>query len=161
MESWSLSGKIGIRVNDQNQASNLSWTQKLAHYHVFMSGPLGQGATTISGTNDHLQLAIAGEPPYSTNEPEQLLYQRLGWSFPLTHLSWWVRGLPAPGSLHQQTLDDLQRLKHLTQSGWQIDYRNYQQIGHLELPAKLVMQRGDQLKLTVVIKQWQPELSVP
>jgi outer membrane lipoprotein LolB len=34
-------------------------------------------------------------------EPGSLLEEQLGWKLPMSHLAWWVRGLPAPDSKSQ------------------------------------------------------------
>jgi len=155
LDSWMLQGKIAIRVDQQNHAANLSWTQQGDHYRIFMAGPFGRGAVDIEGDEHHLRLLLAGEDPLETDAPQALLEQRLGWSFPLQQLAWWVRGLPAPDSAHRLTLDSQHRLQQLQQSGWQINYPRYALFATTELPAKLVLTRGDQLKLTLILKTWQ------
>ncbi|WP_210397109.1 lipoprotein insertase outer membrane protein LolB [Motiliproteus sediminis] len=154
-QHWTLQGKIAVRVNGTNNAANLNWTQHGDAYRIFMAGPLGRGAVDIEGTSQRLRLLIAGEEPYETDNPEMLLYQRLGWSFPLDQVNWWIRGLPAPASPHRIVLDERQRLSELNQSGWTIRYPRYREFNGTELPAKLILTRGDQLKLTLVFKSWQ------
>lgn len=156
-EHWTLQGKVAVRAAEHNNAANLSWTQEGDAYHLFMAGPFGQGATDIKGDPQQLILSQSGVDPITTRWPEQLLQQQLGWSFPPHQLAWWVRGLAAPDSPHLAQRDEQDRLQQLTQSGWTIRYLRYAPFeAGPELPAKLTLSRGEALKLTLVVKAWQP-----
>ena len=57
---------------------------------------------------------------------EALTRQALGWALPLSLLQYWVRGLPAPGSLPAQVeRDSSGRLQALTQNGWRVALTYY------------------------------------
>ena len=158
---WQVLGKISIRTPEDSNSANLNWTQHDDHYRIYMAGPLGQGAVNIQGSEQQgITLDISGEERYQAASPEQLLQHRLGWSIPVSQMPYWVRGLPAPSSTHQIQLDTFNRISQLQQSGWSIRYLGYQP-GHAEqpqLPRKIELKRGDQLRLLLVLKQWQFDL---
>jgi outer membrane lipoprotein LolB len=73
----------------------------------------------------------------------------------LTQLFWWVRGLPAPDSPSQVTLDTDSQLNRLEQDGWKIQYLSYLEQDGYTLPERIKLQ-GQDLQVTLVIKDWQP-----
>jgi outer membrane lipoprotein LolB len=84
-----------------------------------------------------------------------MLEDNLGWSLPVSHLLWWVRGLPAPSSRSRLQLDGDSRLARLEQDGWQVDYLSYgQHQGHW-LPERFKL-KGAGIEVTLVVKDWQP-----
>ena len=84
-------------------------------------------------------------------------------------LQYWIIGLPAPGPRDQFELDSIGRLKRLVQSGWEITFIEYTQVGDLMLPKRLWIEAlpgtvslvdaegrdlGDTLNFQVVVGQW-------
>ncbi|MGZ0843299.1 lipoprotein insertase outer membrane protein LolB, partial [Klebsiella pneumoniae subsp. pneumoniae] len=82
-------------------------------------------------------LEVAGQGRYQAESPEALLEEQLGWRLPVSHLLWWVRGLPAPDSKSRLTLDADSRLARLEQDGWQIEYTRYAEQNGYWLPERL------------------------
>ncbi|VFS85725.1 outer membrane lipoprotein LolB [Pseudomonas aeruginosa] len=102
-----------------------------------------------------MSLEVAGQGRYQAESPEALLEEQLGWRLPVSHLLWWVRGLPAPDSKSRLTLDADSRLARLEQDGWQIEYTRYAEQNGYWLPERLKL-HGQDLDVTLVIKDWQP-----
>ena len=88
--------------------------------------------------------------PLPGGVPEALL-EELGWRLPVSHLLWWVRGLPAPDSKSRLTLDADSRLARLEQDGWQIEYTRYAEQNGYWLPERLKL-HGQDLDVTLVIR---------
>lgn len=149
---WELSGKIGIRTQDNSQSANLYWQQLDQQYAIEMTGPLGQGGARIVGQPGDVKISIAGEGDYQATSPEALMYDTLGWAVPVQQIQWWVRGLPAPDSPFRHQLDN-NRLSQLQQDGWQVQYLRYSQHDRYTLPGKIRLSR-DTLSITLIIKEW-------
>lgn len=149
---WELSGKIGIRTQDNNQSANLYWQQLDQRYAIEMTGPLGQGGARIVGQPGNVKISIAGEGDYQATSPEALMHDTLGWAVPVQQIQWWVRGLPAPDSPFRHQLDN-NRLSQLQQDGWQVQYLRYSQHDRYTLPGKIRLSR-DALSITLIIKEW-------
>lgn len=154
LEDWQISGKIAIRTTEQSGSATLNWTQQQQHFDIHVSGPLGQGSMRLVGQPNHIQLTTSKQQ-ISSSSPELLMQQQLGWSVPLEHLLWWVRGLPAPQQQHQIQLNDDSTAYQIEQAGWQIKLLSYQnsQAGY-RVPQRLKAY-GPGLELTLFIKQWQ------
>lgn len=153
IERWHIRGKIGIRTTTESLSAMLNWQQLVGAYTIRLTGALGSGSLQIIGNDDGVTVRQAGEIDQYASDAGQLLQQRLGWSVPIEHFYYWIRGLPAAVPIQQQTSADGQ-LSALEQAGWRIEYLRYQQFADFALPSKLRLQHED-LKVTLIIKEWQ------
>lgn len=155
LNGWQISGKVGIRAPKDSGSGTLFWLQRQDYFDIRLSGPLGRGAARLTGHNGDVALEVANQGRYQAATPEELLEQQLGWRLPISHLSWWVRGLPAPESKSTVTLDTDSHLQRLTQDGWQVEYLSYTEQNGYWLPERLKL-HGRDLDVTLVVKDWQP-----
>ncbi len=162
LHSWTLSGKLGVRVPDDSGSARLRWKQQQNDYRIDLSGPFGQGRVIIDTTETGVRLRQGGEPPLEADSAEVLLWQATGWRLPVGDLTYWVRGIPAPDSDY----DILARTEtglvgQLQQSGWTLNYEEYQLIDQytregiktLPLPGRIVAEQGD-TRLTLIVYDW-------
>ncbi|MCF6766083.1 lipoprotein insertase outer membrane protein LolB [Thiotrichales bacterium 19S3-7] len=156
IDSWEVSGVIGIRVKDKAQGANLFWRQTNKNQYIIqIYGTAGLGAISIKGRPDGSIVFkdSNGKETYAKNI-QDLMQERLGWSVPVIDMYYWGRGLPAPIASKELSLNRFGLMSSLAQSGWQIQYDNFHMVqGRYPLPYKLVMKRGD-LTVKVVIKSW-------
>lgn len=155
LDGWQIDGKIGIRAPKDSGSGTLFWLQRQDYYDIRLSGPLGRGAARLTGRPGQVSLEVANQGRYEAPTPEALLEQQLGWNLPVSHLNWWIRGLPAPDSKSRLNLDANSRLSSLEQDDWQIQYLSYTQQNGYWLPERIKL-HGSNLDVTLVIKQWQP-----
>lgn len=151
--SWSLIGKVGLRTPEDSTSANLDWRQTPYQYRLLVTGPMGAGRSTLEGRAGRVSLTTS-EGRFEADSPEALMEQELGWSLPVSSLSDWVRGLPAEGEPHESSEDSLGFPATLSQAGWEIEYRSWQNVDGVWLPQKLVMNYDD-LRATLVVNQWQ------
>lgn len=157
LDGWQISGKVGIRAPKESGSATLFWLQRQDYYDIRLSGPLGRGAARLTGRPGSVLLEVANQGRYEAPTPEALLGEQLGWSLPVSHLVWWVRGLPAPGSKSRVTLNGDSRLANLEQDGWKIEYLSYVEQNGFWLPERVKL-HGPDLDVTLVVKDWQPRL---
>ncbi|MGF6692929.1 MULTISPECIES: lipoprotein insertase outer membrane protein LolB [Pseudomonas] len=155
LDGWQISGKVGIRAPKDSGSGTLFWLQRQDYYDIRLSGPLGRGAARLTGRPGKIELEVANQGRYQAETPEALLEEQLGWRLPVSHLLWWVRGLPAPDTRSRLTLDGASRLSHLEQDGWQVQYLSYVEQNGYALPERIKLS-GENLDVTLVIKDWQP-----
>lgn len=151
LQSWDISGKIGIITSDNSNSASLKWLQQQQSYIIDIHGPLGQGGASIQGNPNKVTVDISGEGEFSGPDPEYILYQQLGWDIPISDIYWWIRGIPSPDSEFQNTLEN-NRLKTLKQNGWTIQYLRYHSL-EPALPSKIRLVRNG-LKITLVLHTW-------
>jgi outer membrane lipoprotein LolB len=159
IDGWQINGKVGIHAQtagkSESGSATVFWLQRQDYYDIRLSGPLGRGATRLTGRPGQVQLEVANQGRYEAESPEALLEENLGWTLPVSHLLWWVRGLPAPDSRSRLTLNGDSRLASLNQDGWQVQYLSYVEQAGYWLPERLKLY-GPNIDLTLVIKDWQP-----
>ncbi|MBD9423710.1 lipoprotein localization protein LolB [Pseudomonas sp. PDM15] len=155
LDGWQISGKVGIRAPKDSGSGTLFWLQRQDYYDIRLSGPLGRGAARLTGREGDVLLEVANQGRYQAESPEALLEEQLGWRLPVSHLFWWVRGLPAPDSKSRVTLDTDSHLASLEQDGWQLQYLSYVEQNGYRLPERIKL-HGTDLDITLVIKDWQP-----
>ena len=155
LDGWQITGKVGIRAPRDSGSGTLFWLQRQDYYDIRLAGPLGRGAARLTGRPGGVVLEVANQGRYEAPSPEALLEEQLGWRLPVSHLVWWVRGLPAPHSRSRVTLDRDSHLARLEQDGWQLQYLSYVEQSGYRLPERIKLQ-GKDLDITLVIKDWQP-----
>jgi outer membrane lipoprotein LolB len=155
VDGWEINGKVGIRAPKDSGSGTLYWLQRQDYYDIRLSGPLGRGAVRLTGRPGQVSLEVANQGRYEASSPEQLLQEQIGWRLPVSHLVWWVRGLPAPSSKSQPTFDAQGRLATLVQDEWTIQYLGYTEQHGFTLPERIKL-HGQDLDVTLVVKDWQP-----
>lgn len=141
----STGGLLGVK-------GNLHWEQLPDRFDMRVTGPFGIGAATIQGRDGEIAIRTS-KKSFTTRHPERDLHDRLGWTFPVAHLRYWVLGTPAPGSRADVEVDPEGRLARLEQDGWVMEVSEYQGAGTLELPRKFEV-TNDEVRIKVVIDQW-------
>lgn len=155
IDGWQISGKIGIQAPQDSGSGTLFWLQRQDYFDIRLSGPLGRGATRLTGRPDAVALEVASQGRFEADSPEALVESQLGWQLPVSNLLWWIRGLPAPDSRSRIALDGAGRLASLQQDGWDVQYLGYSEENGYTLPSRIKL-AGRDLQITLVVKDWQP-----
>lgn len=153
IDTWTISGKLGLRSPQQNGSGTLIWAQRGEYFDILLSGPLGRGATRLKGHPGAVTLDASGQGQLSASTPEELAYTQLGWNLPVSNILWWIRGLPVPDIPAQAILNDQSHLARLTQDNWNVEYLSYSQQNGFVLPERLRLTQGE-LAITLVVKEW-------
>jgi outer membrane lipoprotein LolB len=153
IQNWDLKGLIAIRTNKDAVSANWQWQQKANHtYTISLFGPLGANSLQLTGEPNHVLLETSDGKKFTANSPESLLEQQ-GWRLPVSHLYYWIRGLPAPNIPAQKNFDAYNHLTTLIQQGWRIEYPRYLSIHNIDLPGKIVLTNAE-LNVKIIINQW-------
>ncbi len=124
VDIWRAQGKLGIVAEGKGRSINFDWSNDHHNFDIRLSGALGVGAARLSKRGSTIELTT-GDGRYRAASAEDLLWQTLGWSVPVSDLRYWIKGLPAPDSpVTASERDPAGSLLSLTQQGWQIDYRS-------------------------------------
>lgn len=156
VQSFSLKGRIA-ETGIAGGRGDIDWTQSGERIDLRISGPLGVGALAISGDPQGVEVR-SKDGVIATREPETYMQAKLGWSVPLGMLRYWVLGVPAltpryDGMPKIVKLDDIGRATQFEQSGWVVDYVDYQTVNSLALPRKLSLSNGSR-SFRLVIDEW-------
>lgn len=161
LQSWSLSGRLGIRQANQSDTVRLSWEQSATQTRIDLSSTiLGLGAVRIQADASGVVVEQAGELPQRLPSLDALSRAYIPYDFPAAWLQWWIRGLPVP-SLDTSTqgfaeLGVLQELEQRTPGGvvYRLTYDRYAAHDGLLLPGRIILD-SQGLRLTFLIDSWQ------
>jgi outer membrane lipoprotein LolB len=132
---------------------NLHWRQGADDFEMRVAGPFGVGAATITGRGKMVEIKTS-KRTFTTDNPEQDLHDRLGWTFPVSHLRWWALGVPAPGAKPRKLeLDEEGLVLGFEQDDWTLEFTEYQPAGGHQLPRKFEA-ANDEVRIKVVIDAW-------
>ncbi len=149
MRDWSAQGRMGIVGIAQSGSGRFIWQQHGDVSQVNLHGPLGAGAVSVT-LSDVLHLTLSNGVHYDADDALRELEARLGAAVPVKQLSYWLRGIPAPGEFAWNNDGN----KVLQQDGWRVEYSDSMQIDQLVLPRKITATH-DQVRIRVVIEEWQ------
>lgn len=153
LETWALSGRIGIQSPDRGWNATVHWRQYPAMYDLRVIAPLGGGTLQLRGDASGVTAQTSKGEVYTAADAETLLREQAGVALPVKSLRYWALGRPDPGEEAEQSLDGHGRLTRLRQDGWEITYVSYRSIGDLELPDKIVLENG-QIQVRLVVDRW-------
>lgn len=155
VQNWTVIGRIAINSEKDSVNASLNWTQQGDVYRIRLSTRMGHGLVEIAGGPTGVSMRTSDNQTYIAPNADKLLVDTVGWRVPLAGLRYWMLGRTDPDvPVSSLTLDNLGRLDELEQSGWQIRYLRYQQVGDLELPTKVFLENA-KLSTRVVVNSWE------
>lgn len=147
---WSLEGKIAVRHANKSDGAALKWQQSGEDFDIFISGPLGAGATRITGNPTELTLHNGDKTSTTTDDPNHLIEKHLGWELPLDNLPQWIIGCRNNLSA-RFNIDNT--LAGFEEHNWRVEYQRYQIVEKWLLPEKIILKYED-MQVTIFIKEW-------
>jgi outer membrane lipoprotein LolB len=153
MDQFELDGRVAASDGISGFSAGLRWRQRADQASIDLTAPLGVAAAHIEQSDASLQLRTSQGDLYDGDAASAQLADTLGFDPPMRSLRYWVRGASDPSLPAEQSLDAEQRLSHLEQDGWQVDYPEYMRVQQLWLPQRLTVTRGA-LRLRLVINTW-------
>jgi outer membrane lipoprotein LolB len=153
LDSWALEGRLAVRDAEDGGTGFLSWRQQQGDSRMDFHGALGRGAWRLLAADAGAELEFADGRQFRADSIDALVRSQVGWNVPVEMLSWWVRGLAAPGKVRQKVLDEEGRLSELNQHGWSIEYGRYGRVGDETMPLKLTARQADR-SVKLAISKW-------
>ncbi len=149
LTSW----RFKARLQTASQRGSVRWQQEGEAFDVLIRGPFGFGGLRLRGTPERVEIDD-GKQRLVSDAPERDLYQRSGFRVPLGALSYWARGLPAPGLARPLVRRDAAGyIRLIEQAGWRIELDDYQEAQGLWFPFTLRL--GVEMQwLDIEISQW-------
>lgn len=152
LKKWEINGAFSIQNKGKINLANYDWKQDKNKYHIEIRSTLNLYSLLIEGRPKKVTLWESRNKPISAISPEELLQKRLGWSIPISNLSYWIKGLAAP-ELSKEKFDNYGHLISISQQDWQVNFSNYTTINSVDLPCILKI-NGHGLIIKMVIKNW-------
>ncbi len=141
LSTWQVQGRLGIRSPGANSNLSFVWQETPDGFELAFRGALGVSVATMSGDTSGVVLTLADGRRFESDNVDNLLDRELGYPFPVSHLRYWVRGIPDPGLKYASGTNGFR------QQGWLVEYLDHDELG----PKKLTIERyGTRLKLAAL-----------
>jgi len=150
---WEFTGRIGVRDDKESHSSRIRWQQQGDRYVINLWGTLNAGATEIVGRPGEVILQQEGKSPLTAVTAEDLVYDQLGYELPVAQLSFWIKGMPAPGVEGSPSFNAEHHLIALEQDGWLVQYLGYTNYATESLPTRIRIEKPP-LRLDFVRLDW-------
>ncbi len=152
---WLMRGRMAIKVDGDGGSGAVSWRQSGAAFDVQFLGPLGTGDLRITGDLDGAIVRAADGQVYADRDVAVLVAQLTGWRLPVTHLPYWLRGLPVPDLPVVAGFDAAGQLAQIRQGDWHVEYSQWfpAASASLQLPRKLRIEHPD-VTVKLLVSDW-------
>lgn len=152
--AFKLSGAIAVNNNGKGWSAALTWQQQGPNsYNIRLTGPLG-GKTVLISKQGSTVTYQEGNKIIKANNESDLLAKKANINLPVHNLYYWVRGIPAPGSVSFSKKDNLNNYTMISQDGFTITYDQYSTHENgVMLPKKIKITKQN-LTIKIVIKSW-------
>ena len=154
LSDWNMEGRLAVSNGKDGGSGHFSWTRNSGDSQMDFHGALGRGAWRLVAGAGGAELKLADGTIHHADSIDQLVRLQVGWEIPVDKLSWWVRGLAAPGEYQERSIDEAGNLSELLQDGWTIEYSRYRTFEGISLPVKLVARQAD-WKVKLAVRNWQ------
>lgn len=150
---WRLVGRLGVSDGRDSGSGSLTWTQRGDRYQFELHAPVTGKTWLLTGDARHAQLQGLRAETLEGDNAASLLQRELGWRVPVTELSWWARGMRAPGKAELSLRGDGLPAR-IVQAGWQVNFLDYDESTNPPLPRKLYAESGN-YKVRLAIQRWE------
>jgi outer membrane lipoprotein LolB len=118
-QPFDLLGRVLVTYGGGALTANLRWDHAAQQDEIWLMTPTGQTLAHIVDSPAGAVLTRADQQRYEAGSVEALTRQALGWALPLSLLQYWVRGVPAPGSVNDMQKNG-DRPTAFAQHGWRV-----------------------------------------
>jgi len=154
ISSWTMTGAVAVKNKKEAWSASFNWKQNGPdNYQIHLFGPLGGGSILIEKKSGSV-FYQDNQKRITSNNTDDLIYQQTGIHIPIHNLYYWIRGLPAPGTISSVDYDQNKHLSYLKQTGYTIKYVNYTNKQGIDLPSKLLV-HSNEGHLKLIIKHWE------
>lgn len=160
LDGWIVEGRLAIRDGADGGSGKLRWRAGPAGARLDFHGALGRGAWRLLVSPEEAVLTLADGAEYRAASVDRLVAEQVGWQVPVAELSWWIRGLAAPGRTARRSLGESGVLLDLQQAGWAIEFDRYRASGDELMPGRVVARNGERL-VKFVVGEWTLTAGMP
>ena len=153
LDSWELSGQVGVVTAKDGGSGSLDWKQQGQELTFDFRGPLGAGTVHMEGNAQALHVQSSRGDDFVTTDPEQDFTIHLHMPMPVFSMRYWLLGIPDPTVPYSKTADARGEPMTLEQRDWRVEYQEYTEVRGLAVPLRFTLTRGE-VRIKVAVNQW-------
>lgn len=153
LQRWTASGRLALSAGEQGGSGSFIWNQDGPTSRLDLRGPLGAGAMQVVAGPAGLTLTDGSGRAVDSEAARNALQARLGADLPWNSLSYWMLGVPAPGSEATVVDGEAGAQRVIEQAGWRIDYDAYTPTQGTVLPRRFTATR-ESVRVKVIVDNW-------
>lgn len=150
---WSLDAHFAVSDGHDGGSGSLTWQEKGTDFLLVLRAPVTGKTVRLQGGVGGAVLSGLRDLPIRGDDAQSLLADEFGWHMPIEQLTYWVRGLRAPGSPASVRYGDNGLPATLAQDGWQVEYRDWYTDRRPQLPRKVYASKLP-YSVRVLIESW-------
>lgn len=151
INDWRLLGRLSVRSPQQSWLTKLEWKHDAVVDDLTLSTSLGGVAAKLVYSSSGIAMSDANGVLQRTSEDK--LQSLLGYSPPLDHMTYWVRGVPSPKIQAPKNIEYFDGVMVFKQAGWDVRLERFSKLGDVVLPSKVTLTKKD-LKIKLVVDEW-------
>jgi len=158
---WSVQGRLGLSDGRRGGSLSMRWRAVGEHHVVDLSAGLGGKRWRLEMTPSGATLTGTDLAPLHGPDPDVLVERAVGWPIPVTWMSHWLRGLPAPERARLEFAAD-GTLERLAWAGGRLEYLRWRGSGDVRplLPSRIEATSGRN-SVRAALSGWQFEPANP
>jgi outer membrane lipoprotein LolB len=154
IQEFSIKGRIAVTSNQKNASARLAWDHAANKDNVDIYSPLGGKVANIVKTPEQVTFTD-NKQTLTATDTEALTQDNLGFSLPLSGLSYWALGKPSNRSIANAMTWDIEgKTKTLVQDGWNIEYNDYLTHDGYSLPKKVLL-TNNRVTIKLIVDNWE------
>ena len=143
IKALKLIGRLAVKQGKEGHSGGLQWLHSPPNHVITVYTPIGTTVAKIEQNADGAKLTTSDKEVYQAKDADQLMERVMGWRLPLNGLQYWVLGRPVPDSQADEERGENNRLVHLKQQNWDIQYSDFHALANTELPHRIIMKQDD------------------
>ena len=159
LPGYALRAQLAASNGSEGFSAQLAWRQSGDAAHAELRAPLGVGGAQLDLAGGQLRYVGSDGRHFEGSGAEDALARSLGFAPPLASLRYWLLAVPDPAGdaanpQASERADAQGRPLQLAQSGWQVDYGDYQLTQGQWLPGRITLLRAP-LRLKLRVLHWE------
>lgn len=153
LNHWQIKARVAIKTPEDNVTATLDWVKTGHEFDFHIYGTFGITYAHLIQEQQQAVLKLPDDQVFYHQDAQQLLYQSLGWDFPIDALSYWIKGIPSNKSGELINRNQSGDLGEAYLNDWKVEFSRYQNYSGFRMP-RIIKAIHPQMTLKVVVKDW-------
>ena len=155
-ESWEAHFSLVGNKDQQKFKTRVIWQQiNQDQYEIRLKDFIGRTVAIIEGSSEQVVVKTSKGKRYEGSNADEIIRDTVGLRIPVEGMRYWLRAIPEPSQAYEiMSVNNKGLVASAKQSGWKLEYPNYQSHELVQLPTNAVLQFND-IVLTIKVSRWE------